>query len=51
MYCIFNKIFNIMHNKEVLYRRDSSQADGFIGLPTLERGGRGEPVKAGKEKS
>jgi hypothetical protein len=34
-------------NKEVLNRRDSLQAGGLIVLPTLEGGGRGQPVKAG----
>ncbi len=35
------------HNKEVFNRRDSLQASGLMVLPTLIRGGRGKPVKAG----
>ena len=45
--CIFNMTSNITHNKEVLYRRDSLQVGGLTVLPTLKRGGREEPAKAG----
>jgi hypothetical protein len=34
-------ISNATHNKEVLYRRDSSQVGGLMVLPTLKLGGRG----------
>jgi hypothetical protein len=47
MLCIIYLLFNITHNKEVLNRRDSLQVGGLKVLPTLERGGRGQSVKAG----
>jgi hypothetical protein len=47
MFCILYRLLDIKNNKEVLDRRDSLQVGGFKVLPTLKRGGRGRPVKAG----
>jgi len=47
MFCIYDQSIEKTCKKEVLYRRDSSQVGGFKVLPTLKRGGREQPVKAG----
>jgi hypothetical protein len=46
MFCIYHKLIETVFKKEVLYRKDSFQAGGLKVLPNLNRGGRGESVKA-----